>query len=220
VEVKKIILGIIIIVVLMAGYIVYSFGNFTAVSKGQPVARYESPSKALLVIDIQRGITDKESTYGLDPAQRDEMLKNNNRIFESKKAVGLQVIYIRQVFADDFMVKLFTAGKMQKGSTGAQISRELKVVSKNIFTKHISDAFSNPKLDAFLIANKVSHLYITGLDAEACVDKTVKAALNRKYKVTVIKDAIAGKSDERRDKKIADFSELGAKIITTADFLK
>ncbi len=216
---KKVILIITVIIMLMAGYIVYSFSTFASVSKGEPLARYENPSKALLVIDIQRGITDKESTYGLDPGQRDEMLKNNNRIFESKKAAGLQVIYIRQVFADDFMVKLFTGGKMQKGTTGAQISRELKVISKNIFTKHISDAFSNPKLDAFLIAHKVNHLYITGLDAEACVDKTLKAALNRKYKVTVIKDAVATKSDERRDKKIMEFSELGAEIITTADFL-
>lgn len=217
---KKIIVVLSLIIALFVGYIFFSLGFFARVSKGEFIAVYKNPGAALIIVDIQRGITDKESTYGLDSRQRDEMLKNNNRILQSKKSADLQVVYIRQVFADDLMIKLFTGGKMQKGSQGAHISKELKIISKNIFVKHIMDSFSNPKLDSFLTAHQINHLYITGLDAEACVDKTIKAALNRKYKVTVIKDAIASKSDERRDKKIADFIELGAEIITTADFLK
>jgi nicotinamidase-related amidase len=82
------------------------------------------------------------------------------------------------------------------------------------------DAFSNNKLDRFLVDNKINSLYITGLDAEACVDKTVKAALNRGYKVTIIKDAIAAKSDEKLKNKIEEFSKLGADISTTEELLK
>lgn len=57
------------------------------------------------------------------------------------------------------------------------------------------------------------------MDAEDCVDKTIKGALNRNYQVTVISNAIATKSEEKRAGKIVDFRNLGVEILTTKEFI-
>ncbi len=217
---KKFFIGIAAIIALAGIIIFYSYIKISSVSEGKKIDNYNEPVKAVLIIDIQKGITDKESTYGLDRKQQKQMIKNCNRITDNSRKSGLEIIYIRQVFPDDFFTKLFTRGAMQEGSDEVKFDPGLKIISKNIFTKHIMDSFSNPELDKFLIAGKINHLYITGLDAEACVDKTIKAAVKRGYRVTIIKDAIATKSDKRRENKIKEFLELGCEIISTAELLK
>jgi len=57
------------------------------------------------------------------------------------------------------------------------------------------------------------------MDAEDCIDKTIKGALNRNYQVTVISNAIATKSEEKRARKIIDFRNLGVEILTTKEFI-
>lgn len=81
------------------------------------------------------------------------------------------------------------------------------------------DAFSNKEFEKFLCSKKVNHIIFTGVDARACVDRTLKAALNRGYKATVINDAIATKDDARLMKKIREFKEIGATITTTEKLL-
>jgi nicotinamidase/pyrazinamidase len=50
-------------------------------------------------------------------------------------------------------------------------------------------------LESFLILHQVGNLYLVGLDAAYCVHKTALGALNRGYKVTVVKDAILARDD-------------------------
>ncbi len=66
---------------------------------------------------------------------------------------------------------------------------------------------------------KINHLIFTGMDAEACVDRTLKGAINRGYKTTVIADAIATKDDARLQGKIADFKKAAGSVITTDELL-
>ncbi len=152
--------------------------------------------------------------------QTDQCIKNINKILADNSRLDLVVIYITQEFENNIIVKLFTGNALQHGDAGAEIDPRIKIISSNHFVKHVSDSFSNPDLDKFLIKNKVNHIYIAGVDAEYCVDKTIKGALNRNYKVTVIRDAIGSRTDEKRDKKIAEFSKRGARIISTDQLLK
>jgi nicotinamidase-related amidase len=55
--------------------------------------------------------------------------------------------------------------------------------------------------------------------AEECVDRTCQGALNRKYKVTIIGDAISGKSDDSGRKKIADYKRYGAEIAQARELI-
>jgi nicotinamidase-related amidase len=78
------------------------------------------------------------------------------------------------------------------------------------------DAFSNPALDAFLPQNEVSRLYVTGLDAAYCVDRTIKGALNRGYKVTAVKDAIISSTAEKRDQFLKSYETEGVTLTDAA----
>jgi len=82
------------------------------------------------------------------------------------------------------------------------------------------DAFTNRDFEKYLIEQRINHIVVTGIDAEDCVDKTIKGALDRSYHVTVIADAIATASDERRDQKITDFKNLGTETLTAEEFME
>ncbi len=73
-----------------------------------------------------------------------------------------------------------------------------------------SDAFANPLLDEQLALRRVSEVYIAGLDAGFCVNKTIRGALNRGYKVKAIRDAIATRHSKPVEEHIADYEAAGA----------
>jgi nicotinamidase/pyrazinamidase len=217
----KKLLAVLVIIILSVGlYIFIGYQKMNAVTKGDKIAEYQNPKNALLIIDLQRDITEKNGRMVMNVEQTDQCIKNINKILADNSRLDLVVIYITQEFENNFIVKLLTKNALQHGDTGAEIDPRIKIISANHFIKHASDSFSNPGLDAFLIKNKVNHVYITGVDAEYCVDKTIKGALNRNYKVTVIRDAIGSGTDEKRDNKISEFTKLGARVVSTDQMLK
>ncbi|MBA4056890.1 MAG: cysteine hydrolase, partial [Marivirga sp.] len=54
--------------------------------------------------------------------------------------------------------------------------------------KTANDSFYNSTLQQNLLKHKIGELYITGAATDLCVDATVKSALTKDYKVTVISD--------------------------------
>jgi len=81
-------------------------------------------------------------------------------------------------------------GRTVEGQPGTELDSRIKVINQDDFTKKISDAFSNPGLEKFLISNQVDELYLTGLDAAYCVYYTALGARQRGYRVTIVRDAV------------------------------
>ncbi|AOY74498.1 cysteine hydrolase family protein [Clostridium formicaceticum] len=157
-------------------------------TKGEIIKKYENPRKALLVIDVQEGITGR---MALKPYKdTEEKIKMINKVIQHASDTGVEVVYIRHAFKDSFIYRMLTRGRLIEGHPGVEIDSRIKVISENNFTKNISDAFSNVDLDKFLITNQVNELYLVGLDAVYCVYYTAIGALNRGYKVNVIEEAI------------------------------
>ncbi len=70
-----------------------------------------------------------------------------------------------------------------------KILPELSIHPTDIFiSKTANDAFYRTELDAFLLENKITELFITGCATDFCVDTTIKSAIARDYQVTVIED--------------------------------
>ncbi len=217
---KRVITVALAVLLLGGVFFVLEFNSFSVVSKGEEIAEYQNPLKALFVIDIQKDLTAKDGKMVLNLKQTDQTIENTNLIIDNSESLGLLVIYITNEFEKSFLIRLVTKGALEEGSPGAAMDQRVKKINNNHFVKHIMDSFSNPELDNFLVKNRVSHIYFTGMVAENCVDKTVKAALNRKYRVTVIRDAIASGSEEMRDNKIEEFKKMGVEILTTAGVLE
>ena len=51
-------------------------------------------------------------------------------------------------------------------------------------------------------------------DATACVDRTVRAALNREYAVTAVTDAIISEKVKVTEKKFSEWAGAHAKLVT------
>ena len=102
----------------------------------------------------------------------------------------MEVAYIRQVFSNNLIVRLHGGRRQGK----VIIDRRIKVINDNDFEKNRTDAFSNRQFEQLLIDRQVDELYLVGVDAAYCVYYTALGALNRGYKVTVVKDAVISRN--------------------------
>ncbi len=186
---KYVLISLAVIVVVLGVFVIITMKKMFTPTQGAKISAYANPQKALLVIDVQEdysGLKGKQPV--LYPHVEPQIAAINGLIDKASKA-GVNVVYIRQIF-DDNVISRLMGGRTVEGKPGVELDARINMVSKNDFTKRLSDAFSNPQLESFLAGNQVNELYLVGLDAAYCVYNTAKGALNRGYKVTVVKDAI------------------------------
>lgn len=217
----KVTLIVLLVAVLsLATYVGVKYLQIGRISEGEPIGEYEKSAKALLVVDLQEDLTDPSGRHVINLEQTDRVIENANKIIRRFVDEGSLVVYIRQIHDTGPIINIFTNGALAEGSAGAKIDDRITVVGDHVFDKRIMDAFSNPELDALLIKNQIGELFITGVAADQCIDRTAKAAANRNYEVTIIGDAVGASTDEKRDMKLKEFSDLGFTVISTDDLLR
>ncbi len=177
----------VVVAVILIGAIAIAKKIYTP-TQGQKISKYANPRKALLVIDVQEDYTGQGKQPVLFKDAQKQITTINMLIGNATKA-GMEVVYVRQIFDNNFVTRHFI-GRTIEGQPGTELDSRIWMINQNDFTKRISDAFSNPQLEEYLVNNQVDELYLTGLDAAYCVYYTALGALNRGYKVTVVKDAI------------------------------
>jgi nicotinamidase/pyrazinamidase len=214
--IRKIILGIagviIFFILIVIDNLIIMNKNESIISLGKPIGNYGKERNALLIIDVQEATTGEVSMYPFFKQHSDLFIRNINRIAESFKTQDLPVVYVRSEITNPVINLLNDS--YAKGHPGARNDKRLKVVSDLEVVKNGQDSFRNTILDSILTGNKVTGLYIVGLDAAECVNATVKAAQNRNYKVSLIDEAIMSKSEVRKDSMMLNFRERGARIIS------
>ena len=213
--IKKIFFGILGIIILFALIVFINLiiaGQYESnVTKGQPIENYSKHKSALLVIDVQEATTGHLSMYPFFQKNSDELLENINRITNSFNNQNILVIHVRSEISNP-LINLLNSS-YAKGSPGAQFDKRLKTTSGLEVIKRAKDSFKNTNLDSILTSNKVSELYIVGLDAAECINATVEASQNRNYKVNLIEEAILSRSTEMKDSMIVVFKNRGVNVL-------
>lgn len=211
---KYVLIFLVAITLIVTGAVIVVAKKIYTPTEGKRISRYVSPQKALLVIDVQEDYTGLKAKQPPVFKNPEAQIGTINRLIDSASKSGMKVAYIRQVFDNNFFTRLFV-GRAIDGMPGTELDSRIKVINKNDFTKKISDAFSNHRLEEFLIQNQVDEVYLTGLDAAYCVYYTALGALNRGYKVSVVKDAVLTR------KNIADilksYTEKGIVLTTSSE---
>jgi nicotinamidase-related amidase len=92
-----------------------------------------------------------------------------------------------------------------------EIDKRIKIVSDNIFCKEKGNAFTSLELTEFIEKNKVEDFVVIGLMAEYCLYNTVCGGLNLDYKISVIPNAVFGKSEGGKTKYLDKMYKKGAK---------
>ena len=128
----------------------------------------------LIVIDIQKGITD-ERLYNYDG-----FIKNVTSIIDAARKNNVEVIYVQH---DDGPGTGFSFGD-KDFEIADQVAPKENV---KIFIKTINSCFGNNDLANYLRESKEKDLMIVGLQTNFCVDASVKSAFERGYKVIVPK---------------------------------
>jgi nicotinamidase/pyrazinamidase len=205
------VVGVILILVIYVGILMYQADT---ISKGNPIPEYNETKTALLVIDVQEGTTGKFSTYSNYIKQADDLIYSINSLIDLFDSLNLPVIYVQQQ-NENPIINFLSGNELSKGAESVNIDGRIQMVSGHIFTKEIMDAFSNPELDNYLLENRVNRLFITGLDAAYCANKTTYAAYNRGYKTFIVEDAIISETSELKMEKLEEFRQAGIKIKNT-----
>lgn len=126
----------------------------------------------LLVIDIQKGITD-ERLYNFE-----EFISNTKNIIEAARNKGVEIIYVQH---DDGLGTGFSIGDEE-----FEIATEVAPIGgEKIFYKTVNSSFGNKELAAYLEEKEESQLIIVGLQTNFCIDATIKSAFDRGYEVII-----------------------------------
>jgi nicotinamidase-related amidase len=179
------------IVILALLFALYVLRSMFIPTRGRRISLYPNPTRALLVLDIQESSNGKQAVFTPLPATSPfgRMVQTVNLLIECFDGNGLEVAYVRQVFTSSFVTRLH-GGRILAGRMEPRISRWVKVINNNDFAKNRTDAFSNRKLEQFLVDHQVDEIFLVGLDAAFCVYFTALGALQRGYRVTVVTDAV------------------------------
>ncbi len=186
-------------------------------SKGVPISPYDTPAKALLIMDMQSDFVGPQAKMPISEPSKVPLIETINKLSLRARDQGILVIYIRNMFSRDDIANSFRNRAAIKGNPGSEIDPRVNIVSENLFDKDQPDAFSNPELEKFLVSHKVNTLIITGVFADQCCYYTSWAALNRNYHVTYIKDAVGSSSDSNIENAAKSLREKGASVILSSD---
>jgi nicotinamidase-related amidase len=159
--------------------------------------------KALVIIDIQNDITKNYK----------EIIDNINKAIDWAVSNDRHVIYIRH--------ENLSAGTrtLKPNTYGSELATDLKIVSKNVFTKSKGNALSSEEFANFINNNEICEFYIAGADATACVKSTCYNLLKANYEVTVLSDCITSWDKKKIPEMIQYYESKGSKIISLSDLI-
>jgi nicotinamidase-related amidase len=159
--------------------------------------------KALVIIDVQNDITKNYK----------EIIGNINKAIDWAVNNDIQVVYIRHENLSD------GTRTFKPNTRGSELVSDLKIVSKNVFTKFKGNALSSEEFAGFINKNEISDFYITGADAIACVKSTCYNLTKANHKVDVLSDCITSYDKKKIDEMLHYYESKGCKIISLNDLL-
>ena len=169
-----------------------------------------APSAPLIVIDLQTDMF--ESRYMPPIHQADTLVARTRALLNWARTSGRKVAFVQHAGPP--------GDPLAPGLPGHPVWPALgQAEGEPTFGKTVGDAFSNADLTAWV--GDAGEVILLGAQTEECIAASVKGALARGLKVTVVGDAHSTwDSDGRTADQIiashnAQFSEAGAEVIET-----
>jgi len=208
-------------ILLMSTVVLLICAGCSPYTKGEAI-RADLPEKyALLILDMQNDFLKPDGKLPIDRGQAPKILEAINRLLTYLPGKGIEVVYIGNEFSkSDTVANWFRNKAALQGTEGAELTEDLTLVNNSYFAKNQPDAFSNHAFDQYLRKKKVTKLLIAGVFADQCILSTVKGALQRKYGVYVIADAIGAKTDRDLDKALQKFNSMDVQVVTAEQVIK
>lgn len=172
-------------------------------------------SKALLVIDIQEdfmGEDRNKKKCKYRDNQIKEFAKRVNREITKSKKEGDYIIYIKEELPNTVFFKLLRMFPL-KNTDGANVLKDIKVESKNVFNKMFPNAFTNKDFVKFIKDKNITEVKLIGIDGCKCVYATAKGALKHNLKTYIVKDCIETLYPKKLEQCKGDLYQLGVRYL-------
>lgn len=169
--------------------------------------------QAYLVIDMLNGFVLPAAPLEVPKAR--EIIPNLKEKIMQMRREKIPVIYISDAHKkNDPEFKIWPVHCV-KGTKGADIVEELKPGKDDyLVTKTTYSGFFKTKLEYLLKRLKIKRLIVSGILTNICVLYTVSDAVLRGYEVTVLKNCVAGLTEEEHNFALQQMEKvLKAKIV-------
>ena len=172
-------------------------------------------SKALLIIDMLNDFVLQGSPLEVPDAQG--IIPHIKKQIKMARKNNSAVIYIcdSHEHNDQEFIRMGWPPHALAGSEGAQVIDSLEPLPQDrIISKKSYSGFFDTELDIVLKENNISELLVTGCVTNICVLYTVADAVQRGYKVSVLKDCVAGLNQQEHEFALRQMENvLGAHIL-------
>lgn len=192
---------------------------------------------ALLVIDMQNDDCRPQGKWAsLGSVEMIQtVISNLQRLLPLARDRGIQVVWLRNVWrsgtgyrslpASYLRFLLFKCGfrpgdrLVEEGSWGAELIPELVMQPQDIeVIKTRSSGFIGTDLDLFLRSNGFQTLLISGVATQACVESTVRSAVDRDYRIVILRDCVGAYKPDLHEASLQVMRSF-AEVVSTEDIL-
>lgn len=186
----------------------------------------EPNAAALILIDMQRGFIDADSSLYIAGAAA--TVPACARALARARELGIPVVHAHREYASDgSTVEAVRYDDWARG--GKPLSTEwpesllppkelTPLRTETVIRKRRFSAFFGTKLDTGLRDHSTTTVILAGTTTPNCVRATCLDALSLDYNVVVLSDATSSRSPEVQQANIDDMAVIGAQIMTVAEF--
>ncbi len=202
---------------------------------GAPVFPDLAGSKtALVVIDLQNAFMLPGMPMELPHAR--DIVGNVNRLAAATRDAGGCVIWVRINFAGQreswsvWFERLMSPqvsesmiAALSPGDPGFELHRALDVHAEDVVldkTRFSAFAPGSSEIETVLRARGIDTLVIAGALTNTCCESTARDAMMRNYRVLVVADANATRSDEEHNAALANVARVFGEVVMTDDVVK
>ncbi|MEV4396010.1 isochorismatase family cysteine hydrolase [Nonomuraea sp. NPDC049607] len=189
---------------------------------------------AVLVMEMQRGVVGDLTKFPelVAACARHDVVPNAARVLRAARAAGLPVIHCTAAFRPDragshtgncpFIVSLLKdPAHMLEGTAAVQVLPELREDGDLESRRHHGfSPFTGTSLDMTLRSLGVSSVVAMGVSLNLGIPGLALEAVNLGYRVTVVKDAVAGIPEDYAQAVLRNTVGLLATRVAAADLAK
>jgi len=161
--------------------------------------------KALLVVDIQNGLTDRKDMY-----QMSSVIDHVNDAIKKYREKGYLIVYVQH-----------NNKQLKNGTEKWKIDNRVAKADNDIAVqKFRGNAFDRTDLEAILRKNNIEEIVVCGLVTHGCIRATCKGGLSLGFKTILLKNGHTN-WDKKAPEKIRsvelELEQKGAKIVETGN---
>lgn len=194
----------------------------------------DSPSTALLLLDLQNEMVDPEGKIGggglAKQVSERNVLENASAALEAARTKGLTVAHVRLGFRADYADSLSVAPRIAKlkqsgaavlGTWGTEFPDAVRPREDElVITKQCVNPFFNTMLLAWLLRNGIKRLVLCGVATNLVVESTARAADDAGFAVTVLEDCCASPNPDWHRFAVESILPVFGEVVQSKAFIE